>query len=402
MPSVLMGVFALALMSAPADGSPRARYEALAGEFEAAETAAIAEHSRAATDEGRSAALLKRPRPDEFAPRFLALAGEAPGDPAAIDALTWVAMRCLYAPPGERALAILARDHSRSDRLKDYCGQDSLYGEPYAPYEGFLRAVLRDNPDREVRGRACLALAGHLKMAKEATASSLVGGTHLRNPTAATRANFERIRSRGLDAVAAESAALFEEVIAKYADLAIATNFPANAGEFARGQLFELRNLVIGARAPEIEGRDAQGRPLKLSDYRGRVVVLDFGSHRSCGVCRLMYPALRDFVRDYRDKPVALLGISVDDKAEELRAVAERGETTWPIWSDGEDLAGPIAARWVVRSMPTFYILDRQGVIRNKGFLQADQIRSTVDALLREVDPIRDAVGVIIPVALPR
>jgi len=40
--------------------------------------------------------------------------------------------------------------------------------------------------------------------------------------------------------------------------------------------LFELRNLGIGKTAPEIEGEDVDGKKFKLSDYRGKVVVLDF------------------------------------------------------------------------------------------------------------------------------
>ena len=79
------------------------------------------------------------------------------------------------------------------------------------------------------------------------------------------------------------------------------------------------------------------------------------------------------------------MGISVEDDVKEFRAVAEKGETIWPIWWDGENMEGPIAAQWIVRSMPTFYVLDHKGVIRNKGFLQPDQIRNTVDMLLKEM-----------------
>jgi thiol-disulfide isomerase/thioredoxin len=126
---------------------------------------------------------------------------------------------------------------------------------------------------------------------------------------------------------------------------------------------------------------------MKLSDYRGQVVVLDFGSHRTCGVCRQMYPHLRQFVEDFRGKPVALLGINVEDDIKELKALSEKGELTWPIWWDGERLEqGPISSQWVIRSMPTIYVLDHKGVIRNKGFLQPDQIASTVGMLLKEMN----------------
>jgi peroxiredoxin len=46
--------------------------------------------------------------------------------------------------------------------------------------------------------------------------------------------------------------------------------------EAARGYLFEMRNLAIGKVAPEIEGEDVDGKKFKLSDYRGKVVMLSF------------------------------------------------------------------------------------------------------------------------------
>jgi hypothetical protein len=89
-------------------------------------------------------------------------------------------------------------------------------------------------------------------------------------------------------------------------------------------------------------------------------------------------------VEKYKGKPVAVVGVSVEDDVKELVALAEKGETTWPIWWDGENLEGPLAARWAIRAMPTFYVLDPKGVIRNKGFLQPGEIEATVDMLVKE------------------
>jgi cytochrome oxidase Cu insertion factor (SCO1/SenC/PrrC family) len=44
----------------------------------------------------------------------------------------------------------------------------------------------------------------------------------------------------------------------------------------AAGELFEIRNLAIGKPVPDIEGEDLDGKPFKLSEYRGKVVVIDF------------------------------------------------------------------------------------------------------------------------------
>ncbi len=61
----------------------------------------------------------------------------------------------------------------------------------------------------------------------------------------------------------------------------------------ARRELFEIRSLSVGCRAPEIIGEDSDGNPMKLSEFRGKVVLLDFGSHEHCGGCKVVYPRLR-------------------------------------------------------------------------------------------------------------
>ncbi len=365
MPRLLIGIFTLLVA---AGASPREEYRALVKQYDAAR---------------KSGARLV---PQEFAPRFLALAEKYRGDPAAVDALIQVASTCIFGPEAETALVTLARDYSRSDRLKPYYAQSSRYGEPFWPYEELLRVVLRGELDRETRATAVAALAEYLKMAKERTETCQVrialGGERSFSP--GSLANLNRIKARGLDKVKAESEALFQELIDRYADVRLPDHLPAGAGEFARGQLFELRSLAIGRPAPAIEGRDLDGEPMKLDDYRGKVVVLDFGSHRSCGVCRAMYPQLRLIAERFADRPFALLGINVDDDLNELKELTKAGDIIWPIWYDGEGAEGPIASRWVIRSMPTIYVLDTKGVIRNKGFLQGEELVGTVEMLLKE------------------
>lgn len=391
MPCLLMGLIALLTTPGLVEDSPRAEYEALVKEYDAACKSAVEDYNKAVKGAEGGKAFLQRPRPDEIAPRFIDLAEKHPDDPAALDALSWVAMKCIFGPQCEKALGILARDYSRSERLKEFCEQSlHLYGGPFGPYEDFLRAVLKNSPHRDVRSRACLDLATYLKKAKEKMESWLVLialPDGLPQPWQGLEADpdFLRLKDRGLDKVAAESAALFQEVIDHYSDLRLEKWIPHSAVEFAKGELFELRNLGVGAKAQEIVGKDVHGKPMKLGDHRGRVVVLDFGSHRSCGACRQFYPKLREFVKQYDGKPVSLLGVSVEDDVKELQALYEKGELTWPMWWDGETGEGPLAKQWVILSMPTFYILDAKGVIRNRGFLQYDEITATVDMLLKEM-----------------
>ena len=71
-----------------------------------------------------------------------------------------------------------------------------------------------------------------------------------------------------------EAEAFFERAARKYGDVKIPDG--GTVGAKARAELFEIRHLSVGKEAPDIEGEDQDGKRFKLSDYRGKVVLLDF------------------------------------------------------------------------------------------------------------------------------
>jgi hypothetical protein len=143
--------------------TPAERYQALAKEFN---DAAHAYYLKATAGEEQSEALA---RLEKLPPRFLELAEKNPQDPVALDALVQVVNAEMWLEnnsthpgfgtdsPEVRALAILLRDHVQSDRLGEACRR-VRYGFRKES-EAFLRAVLEQNPHREVRALACLRLA---------------------------------------------------------------------------------------------------------------------------------------------------------------------------------------------------------------------------------------------------
>ncbi len=129
---------------------------------------------------------------------------------------------------------------------------------------------------------------------------------------------------------------------------------------------------------------------MALSEFRGKVVVLDFGSHTQCGNCRLAYPRLRELVDRYRDRPFVVLGISNNDSREVLKELEAKKEITWRSWWDGgqADGPGPITTRWNIRGYPTFIVLDQAGTIRHKDLHPLD-IRSfdeAIEALVKQAE----------------
>ena len=148
-------------------------------------------------------------------------------------------------------------------------------------------------------------------------------------------------------------------------------------------KLYEAEEkLAIGKVAREIIGKDVHGKEMKLSDYRGKIVVLDFwGDWR--GPCRAMYPHGRSLVARMKDKPFTILGVN-SDSAKRYKTAIKENEITWPSFWDGGKTGGPIATDWSVRGWPTIYILDTEGVIRYKN-TRGKAMDEAVDALMEEL-----------------
>jgi thiol-disulfide isomerase/thioredoxin len=119
----------------------------------------------------------------------------------------------------------------------------------------------------------------------------------------------------------------------------------------------------IDKQVPEIEGEDLDGKTFKLSDYRGKVVLLTFWGHW-CPDCRAMYPHERALVKRMENRPFALVGVNSDKDKEVVKKALEKEQITWrSFWDDGGK-KGTISTKWQIRGWPTLYIIDHQGIVR--------------------------------------
>jgi len=210
------------------------------------------------------------------------------------------------------------------------------------------------------------------------------------------------------DRVRGEAVRLADQVVREYADVRLPLcrqNGPAGLrftrlseddthlvqeqpayGKLADSLRFELEHLMVGQVAPDIEGRDPDGKRLKLSDYQGQVVVLLFCADW-CGPCKAMYAHNRELLEEHRDRPFAILGVMGDRTAETVKEAIQKGDITWPVWWDGD--MGPITTRWNVLRYPTVYVLDQEGLIRYRG-LRDGLLERAVSELLDECKPNPD------------
>jgi peroxiredoxin len=158
-------------------------------------------------------------------------------------------------------------------------------------------------------------------------------------------------------------------------------------GQVTEGRLDDWHNLAVGKTAPEIKGVDVQGKPLALSDYRGKVVALVFWG-TWCGPCMRNIPREKALAERMKGRPFAMLGVDVRDEITAARKVIESQGITWRNWHDGDSSEGPIAQLYHVRGYPTVYVIDAKGQIRSK-----DSLGDNLDQLVEKLVAEQEAAG---------
>ena len=155
--------------------------------------------------------------------------------------------------------------------------------------------------------------------------------------------------------------------------LTFAGSAPAGAGwsEAAVGQaavatpIQERGGVRVGVPAPNFQLYDLRGRLVTLSDYRGRVVLLNFWA-TWCGPCRVEMPAMEDLYREFNRRDFEILAVSTDQQgAAVTRPFSEEMGLTFPILHDSDFRVG---VAYGARTLPMTFLVNRQGVITHRIF----------------------------------
>lgn len=118
----------------------------------------------------------------------------------------------------------------------------------------------------------------------------------------------------------------------------------------------------VGYSAPDFELENLAGEAVKLSDYRGQVVVLNFWA-TWCAPCRIELPVLKGLSKKYGDDSLVVLAIDQGEPREEVAAFAQKNEFSFTVLLD-TDLS--LGKAYKAHTIPTTYVVDADGVIQYK------------------------------------
>jgi cytochrome c-type biogenesis protein len=134
--------------------------------------------------------------------------------------------------------------------------------------------------------------------------------------------------------------------------------------------------------APDVQFTKLDGSPLRLSDLRGRVVLLNFWA-TWCIPCRSEIPTLSAMQKDFEARGLSIVGVSYDDTADLVQQFQKQLPQSYQVVLGGREVGSQLPAS----PLPTTYIIDREGRIREKliGERSRQAFESSIKPLLEEV-----------------
>lgn len=314
----------------------------------------------AATPEARAKAIASRPDASAFARRMWETIGSSLDEDWTLEPAAWFlhATRGLitesadgstvptFAAEIDAIRRSVETKHLRSPKLIPICTALATLGDPRSL--SILEKIESAHPDRKTQGVAALGAAMILKALGEDPELMRKRLTYLR------------------------------KAIIESSDVELGGSTVA---KLAEDELYQIRFLAKGRIAPDLSGVDSAGRPLKLSDHKGRIVILLFWSSTIPEADRVVR-ITADMVKKFENRPLIILGVN-HDPLEKLRAMEADGTVPWRNFSDPEN---QLATEYRVNSWPIVYVLDGERKIHYTG-PQGSFAELTAEALLSELKP---------------
>ncbi len=138
--------------------------------------------------------------------------------------------------------------------------------------------------------------------------------------------------------------------------------------------------MQVGDVVPDFTRIDLNGRPLRLADYRGQLVLLNFWA-TWCAPCREELPAFDRWQQVYGRRGLRVVGISMDDDATAVREFLRRYPAIYPIAMGDAQFAAQLGG---VLGLPLSYVIDAQGrvIARQQGAVDLPRLEARIKTWL--------------------
>ncbi|SKD06043.1 Peroxiredoxin [Chitinophaga ginsengisegetis] len=152
-------------------------------------------------------------------------------------------------------------------------------------------------------------------------------------------------------------------------------------GQSVTAYVKSLKANVLNVAADDFSQEDTKGKPVKLSSFRGKYVLVDFWASW-CGPCRQENPNVVKAYNRFKDKNFTILGVSLDDNRDRwLRAIDQDG-LAWTQVSDLRGWGNEVAVQYGVQSIPTNFLVDPAGKIIARN-LRGEELEAKLEQLLK-------------------
>jgi peroxiredoxin/Skp family chaperone for outer membrane proteins len=121
-------------------------------------------------------------------------------------------------------------------------------------------------------------------------------------------------------------------------------------------------SLVDGAKFPDFDVKDTAGKPLSISNYKGKVLLLDFWA-TWCGPCVHELPNVIKAYDAYHSKGFEIIGVSLDKDEQKLAGFTKEKKMAWAQYFDGLVWQNKLAVKYGINSIPATFLLDGEGKI---------------------------------------
>jgi len=136
----------------------------------------------------------------------------------------------------------------------------------------------------------------------------------------------------------------------------------SEAGKHVANRLKLLRRSELGMEILNFTQNDIMGKPVKITDLRGKYVLIDFWASW-CGPCRAENPNLKNAFNRYKNKDFTILGISLDEKEDNWKRAVKEDQLPWIQISEVNGLKNTVASYYGIVGIPSTLLIDPQGKI---------------------------------------